>query len=350
MSVTTPARPTYVMANNESPFGPSPAVVAAVQRNAAELGSYPPETDEALRAALADFHGRGLTPDHFVAENGAATMLDLVARVTLARGDAAVICPPTFPIYAMIVEYLGGVVAPAPLDELSFAYNIDDMLAAVTPRTRLLYVCSPNNPTGNIMTADQLARLFAGLPPEVLVVYDEVYHHFITQDDRPDPVGHVLAGDNLIVVHSFAKAYGMAGLRLGYGIARPDIIRRLAPLRRPFYLGTLLFEAGRAALGDQAHVRNTVEATLVGREWLYGQLQELGLQVWPGQGNFLLFACPVPASEWAAALEQRGILVRPAYGLPNHIRVSIGLPAANQALVEALGEMIAEGKSRAHTW
>lgn len=344
MSAPAPARPTYVMANNESPLGPSPAVVAAVQRNAAALGNYPPETDDALRSALAAFYGRGLGPDHFVAENGAATILDLVARVTLAPGDAAVICPPTFPIYAMIVEYLGGVVIPAPLDEATFAYDIDRMLAAVTPRTRLLYVCSPNNPTGNIITADQLARLLAGLPPEVLVVYDEVYHHFVTQTDRPDAIGRVLAGDNLIVIHSFAKAYGMAGLRLGYGIARPDIIRRLAPVRRPYYLGTLLFEAGLAALGDQAHIQKTVETTLAGRAWLYGQLQELGLQVWPGQGNFLLFACPVPAHEWAAALEQRGILVRPAYGLPNHMRVSVGLPAANQALVEALGEIIAGGE------
>jgi histidinol-phosphate aminotransferase len=332
-----------VLANNESPLGPSPAVVEAVQRHAAALGSYPPETDDALRIALADFYGRGLTPDHFVAENGAATVLDLVARVTLAPGDAAVICPPTFPIYAMIVEYLGGAVIPAPLDEPSFDYNIDRMLAAVTPRTRLLFVCSPNNPTGNIMTADQLSRLLAGLPPEVLVVYDEVYHHFVTQTGCPDAIGHVLAGDNLIIIHSFAKAYGMAGLRLGYGIARPELIRRLAALRRPFYLGTLLFEAGLAALGDPAHVQRTVETTLAGREWLYGQLQELGLQVWPGQGNFLLFACPVPASEWAAALEQRGILVRPAYGLSNHMRVSVGLPAANQALVEALGDIIAHG-------
>jgi histidinol-phosphate aminotransferase len=175
----------------------------------------------------------------------------------------------------------------------------------------------------------------------VIVVYDEVYYHFVTQPDQPDPIAHVLAGDNLVVVHSFSKAYGMAGVRLGYAIAKPEISRRLAQLRRPFHLSTLALEAGLAAIGDPAHVQKTVQMTVAGREWLYGQLQELGLQVWPGQGNFLLFACPVPAAEWAAALEERGILVRPAFGLPNHLRVSVGLPAPNQAFVTALEEVIA---------
>ena len=180
----------------------------------------------------------------------------------------------------------------------------------------------------------------AELPERVVVIFDEVYYHFINAADRPDPIDYVLTGANIIALHSFSKAYGLAGLRLGYGIAKPELIETVSRLKRPFHLNTLCFEAGLAALEDTAHVDKTVAVTLAGRDWLIGQLRELGLEVWPSESNFVLFKCPVPAIEWAEKLEGYGILVRPAFGLPEHLRVTVGLPEANQAFVNALGELI----------
>jgi histidinol-phosphate aminotransferase len=177
------------------------------------------------------------------------------------------------------------------------------------------------------------------LPERTVVVFDEVYYHFVTDNTRADPIDFVLEDANIVVLHSFSKAYGLAGLRLGYGIAKPELAQQVSALRLPFHLNTLCFEAGMAALADTDHVYETVAVTLAGRDWLIGQLRELGLEAWPSQSNFVLFRCPVAAAEWAEKLEGYGILVRPAFGLPGHLRVTVGLPEANQAFIEALTEL-----------
>jgi histidinol-phosphate aminotransferase len=258
----------------------------------------------------------------------------------LSHGDECIVFRPTFPVYEMQAGHQGAQIIHIDLEPKTFAYDVDEILAAVTPKTRLVYLCSPNNPTGSLFKANQLAGLLAGLPGEVLLVYDEVYYHFVNAVDRPDPLEYVLSGANLVVVHSFSKAYGLAGLRLGYAIGSPENAGRLSSIRRPFHLSSVTFEAGMAAIADQAHVAKTVEVTLQGRDWLYGQLQELDLTVWPSQGNFLLFQCAGPAAEWAEQLQEYGIIVRPAFGLPDCLRVTIGLPEANQALVAALDDIL----------
>ncbi len=226
------------------------------------------------------------------------------------------------------------------LPQDTFLYDVDALLDAVTPRTRVLYLCSPNNPTGTLLSAAELDALLAKLPARVIVAFDEVYYHFITDAARPDAIGAALGGANVVVIHSFSKAYGLAGLRLGYAIAKPELASKLAALQRPFHLNTLCFVAGLAALADTAHVDRTVAVTLAGRDRLYGQIRELGLEAWPSQANFVLLRCPVPAAQWAEALQGRGILVRPAFGLPDCLRVTVGLPEANQAFIEALAELV----------
>ncbi len=176
----------------------------------------------------------------------------------------------------------------------------------------------------------------------MIVVFDEVYYHFITAADRPDPLADAADGANVLIVHSFSKAYGLAGLRLGYAAGKPELVAQAAALRLPFHINALCFAAGLAALKDDAHVARTVEVTLAGRDWLYGQLRELGLEAWPSQANFVLFRCPTsaPAAAWAEKLQGHGILVRPAFGLPDCLRVSVGLPEANQAFIDALGTLL----------
>jgi histidinol-phosphate aminotransferase len=329
----------YKMSSNENPLGCSPAAAAAVQAAAAGLGDYPPFTDDKLRAALADLHGRGLTPDHFVTGNGGCDVLELIARSLLSPGDEVIICPPTFPVYAVTAKAEGASVVHVDLAPGTFAYRVDAMLEAVTHRTRLLYLCSPNNPTGNLLAQDQMDQIMAALPERAVIVFDEVYYHFVTQPDRPNPIDYVLRDANIVALHSFSKAYGLAGLRLGYCVAKPELAQTISALRRPFHINTLCFEAGMAALTDAAHVERTVEVTLAGRDWLIGQIRELGLDAWPSESNFVLFRCPVPAAEWAQKLELHNILVRPAFGLPDCLRVTVGLPEANRVFIDVLAEL-----------
>ncbi len=205
-----------------------------------------------------------------------------------------IICPPTFPIYALTASQAGAQLVEVPLQPDTFEYRVDAILDAITDKTRLLYLCSPNNPTGTLLQQAQLDAIMASVPDRVVVVFDEVYYHFVSEPDRPDPIDYVLQDANIVALHSFSKAYGLAGLRLGYAIAKPEIAKQIASLRLPFHLNTLCFEAGMAALADTAHVEKTVEVTLVGRDWLIGQLRELGLDAWPSQSNFVLFRCPRP--------------------------------------------------------
>ena len=337
----------YKMSSNENPLGCSASVAAAVQAAAAGLGDYPPYVDDKLRAALAELHGRGLTPDYFVTGNGGCDVLALLARALLSPGDGAspqdevILCPPTFPIYALTAQEAGASVVQVPLEPDAFTYRVDAILDALTDKTRLLYLCSPNNPTGTLLTQAQMDAILAGLPERVVVVFDEVYYHFVSEAGRPNPIDYVLEDANIVALHSFSKAYGLAGLRLGYGIAKPEIAQRIAALRLPFHLNTLCFAAGMAALADTAHVQRTVEVTHTGRDWLTGQIRELGLEAWASQSNFVLFRCPVPAAEWAQQLEAHNILVRPAFGLPDCLRVTVGLPEANRAFIDALAELAA---------
>ena len=330
----------YKMSSNENPLGCSPKVAAAVEAAAAGLGDYPPYTDDALREGLAEMHGRGLTPEYFVTGNGGCDVLEMIARALLQPGDEVIINPPTFPIYALTAEAVGARIVKVDLEPETFAVRVDAILDALSDHTRLIYICSPNNPTGTLLAKEQMAQIMQSLPERAIVVFDEVYYHFVSDKNRPDPIDYVLKDANIIVLHSFSKAYGLAGLRLGYCIAKPEIAQQISALRLPFHLNTLCFEAGMAALADTGHVAETVAVTLAGRDWLVGQLRELGLKAWSSQANFVLFRCPVPAAEWASKLEGYGILVRPAFGLPDYLRVTVGLPEANRAFVDALTELV----------
>ena len=331
----------FKLSSNENPLGPSPAVIEAIQKNAATLGEYPPTVDDRLRETLVGLHGRNLSPDHFVVGNSGCDILDLIGRAYLNGEVECIICPPTFPVYQLTAQQQGAMIIEVPLEPRRFGYQLDQILAAVTEKTGVVYLCSPNNPTGSLLNHTDLARLVDQLPDQVLIVFDEVYYHFVTAPERPDPLEYVLAGKNFIILHSFSKAYGLAGLRLGYGIAKPEIAARLAHSKRPFHLNRFAFEAGIAAINDQHHIKKSVDLTLQGRQWLYQQLQDLGLKVWPSQGNFLLFQCPGPAKDYAAKLLKYGVMVRPAFGLPNHLRVTVGLPEANEAFIEGVKQSFA---------
>ncbi len=326
------------MGSNESPLGPSPRAVEAMQQAISSLHRYPPMDDGTLRQALSDTIGHDITPDHLVTGNGGCDILSMIADGFLDDTTGCVICRPTFPVYEFTAKRNGAAVVYADLTEPGFEFDVDAILNAVTENTRLLYLCSPNNPTGTLLSNNDLDRVLKGLPEKTLIVFDEVYHHFVTAGDTPDLLAHVLNDRRIIVVHSFSKAYGLAGCRLGYGIARPDLVAEIRRHRLPFHINNVTMEGGLAALEDKEHLAQTVSTVVEGRSWLIEGLSQAGIDTWPTQGNFVLFRTGAPAAEVADRLLRQGIIVRPmdTFYLPDHLRVSVGRRSDNERFLDSL--------------
>jgi histidinol-phosphate aminotransferase len=331
--------------SNESLLPPSAQAVAAIQAEAAGLNRYPLLMgDGPLRTALAESLGQAVSPAHLVTGNGGCDVLALIASAFLSPGDEVIICRPTFPVYDLTARRQGATVTYVDLDPTDFSYQVEAILAAITAHTRLLYLCNPNNPTGTLLTAEQMDRLIQGLPSHVLTISDEVYHHFVTSPDFPNTLDYVRQGKNVVVLHSFSKVFGLAGLRLGYGIARPEIADYLARARQPYHLSQLSMAGAMAALQDQAHIEETIALTIAGRNWLYETLQGLKLPVWPSQANFILFKPPLAPEIIVRHLAGQGVMIRGLAGfyLPDYLRVTVGLPPENERFRAALAAALLE--------
>ncbi|MDH4063331.1 MAG: aminotransferase class I/II-fold pyridoxal phosphate-dependent enzyme [Acidobacteriota bacterium] len=328
---------------NENPSPPSSRVTAAVIVALQRLNRYPDREDDELRDAVAGRLGRGVTPAHIVTGASGSDVLELMARALLDPDDEAVVCPPTFTVYAPTIRRQRARVVEVPLDPDSFALDVDAVLRAVTPRTRLVYVCNPGNPTGVIVPAAAIDALIAGLPPRVVVVADEVYVHYVRSPQFPDSVGHVLAGRPVVVVHSFSKAYALAGLRLGYAVTTPELAASIGSLKRKFHLGRLDVAAGVAALGDQEFLQRSVALVHQEMPFFYETFRRLAVRCWPSEGNFVLFRAPGDAAALQRELMARGMRVRTTdiNGLPGHLRVTVGLPDENRRFARALEEALA---------
>ena len=324
---------------NENPFGASPRALAAVRNALPELGLYPDGVDTRLKMALARLHG--LNAEHFVTANGGCDVLRLVASAYLQKDSSIVVCRPTFPIYERTAGQFGAEIIDAPLNA-DFAPQPEMLRAAIKANTKVVYLCNPNNPTGTTFGQDTFDALLSAIPENVLIVYDEVYHHFVTDMELPDAKAALRAGRNLLIVHSFSKAYGLAGLRMGYGIARVDVVARLESQANPFPSSILALAAAEAALSDDEHVRRTVQNNTRERASLSKNLTDMGLRVWDAQANFVLFEVPLPHTpqDIVTALQSQNVLIRPAYGLDNHLRVSVGLPEGNAEFIAALQKIL----------
>lgn len=331
----------HKLSANENPFGPSPKAQAAMQAAVPGLGVYPPSSDAALKTKLAELHG--VAPGQVVTANGGCDVLRLAALAYLQKGGSVVISNPAFPVYARTAEQAGAEVIDAPLDSETFAFRPEAIRAAIRPDTRIVYLCNPNNPTGTTFDQDMFGDLLDAVPEDVLVVYDEVYYHFVTDLQLPDAKAAVRAGRNLLIIHSFSKAYGLAGLRMGYGVARPDIVERLEAQKNPFQSSSLALRAAEAALDDAEHISRTVQNNTAGRKLFTRELKAMGLNVWPSQANFVLFEVPPghTPNGLVEALQKRDVMVRPAFGLDNHLRVSVGLLEGNERFLKAMTMIVA---------
>jgi histidinol-phosphate aminotransferase len=331
------------LASNENPLGPSPRAVAAIQGVLGSLHVYPDGNSFALKEALAARHG--VAPSQITLGNGSNEILELVARTWLAPGRSAVYSRHAFAVYPLVVQAVSaeGRVADAfPADSAQpYGHDLDAMAALVDESTRVVFVANPNNPTGTWVTAEALERFLTRIPEETLVVLDEAYAEYVEVRDYPDATQWVQRFPNLLVTRTFSKIFGLAGLRLGYSVSSAAVAELVNRVRQPFNVNSLAQVAGLAALAalaDREHVAESVRVNRSGMSQVGTGLRERGLDFIPSAGNFLAFDVGQPAGPVYERLLRQGVIVRPVvnYGLPTHLRVTIGTAAENERFLQAL--------------
>ena len=325
------------LASNETPLGPSPKAAAAYKKLAGELHRYPDGGAEELRAAIAEQWG--LDRARLVCSDGSDEMISLLTRAYAGEGDEVLFSQHGFLMYAIATMSAGATAVKAP--EVGLTTDVDALLERVSPRTRILFLANPNNPTGTYLSRQALNRLHAGLPSDVILVIDAAYAEYVDLEDYTPGADLVEAHDNVLMLRTFSKIYGLAALRLGWAYGPPDIVDVLHRVRGPFNVNQAAQVAGIAAVRDTAHLARAKAHNDKWRPWLSEKLRELGLEFTPSVANFVLARFPggpEMASAAADHLRKAGILVRgmAAYELPDCLRITVGLEDENIALLDAL--------------
>lgn len=327
------------LASNENPLGVSPRVKAAIERELPEIARYPDGNAFTLKAALSAHHG--LAPEGIVVGNGSNDVLEAVAAAFLAPGRAAVFSQHAFAVYPLATQARGAQCLVIPAEK--FGHDLQGMLAAVTPQTRVVFIANPNNPTGTFVSGRELSDFLGRVPSDVVVVLDEAYTEYLPAECRYDSVSWLKRHRNLVVTRTFSKAYGLAGLRVGYGLCDPKIADLLNRVRQPFNVNSLALAAAVAALADREFVEKGCEVNRSGMRQLTDGFSALGLEYIASVGNFVSFRVPRAHDKAGAgavfqSLLRRGVIVRPVggYGMPDHLRVTVGLPEENKKFLEAL--------------
>ncbi len=326
------------LASNENPLGPSPRALEAARAALADLARYPDGHGHALREAIAARHG--VDPACVVLGNGSNDVLDLIARAFLGPGTEAVMSAHAFAVYPIATRAAGAEAVMAPARD--FGHDLEAMAARVTARTRVVWIASPNNPTGTRLAPERLRAFLEALPPHVVAVVDEAYHEYAAPAGEAGALAWVAALPRVVVTRTFSKAYGLAGLRIGYGVAAPEVAELLNRVRHPFNVNAVAQAAARAALADEAHIARSVALNREGMAQLEAGLRDLGLGWIPSAGNFLCVDVGREAAPVYEALLREGVIVRPVagYGLPRHLRVTVGLPEENRRFLEALARVL----------
>ena len=314
------------LASNEGPFPPFPAALEAMERAARDLNRYPDGGTYGLHAGLAARHG--VPPEQVIAGSGADGCIDMLSQATLDPGDEVVCGWPSFPGYVIYALKMGAVPKLVPLHE--HRYDLDALLEAITPRTKLVYICHPNNPTGTMNSRAELDAFFARVPEHVLVVVDQAYFEYIDQQDYPDAVEeYVKPGRRVVVLRTFSKIYGLAGLRVGYAVGPTETAAMMAKTRRPFDITTTAQLAALASMDDHAEIARRRALNAEGLASLAATLRQHGFEPAPGAvGNFLYVDVGEPVAPLYDRLLQQGVIVRPltGFGSPTAMRVSVGTP------------------------
>lgn len=328
------------LASNENPLGPSPKALAAVIAAAREGNIYPDANAYRLKSAIAAKYG--FEANQVIIGDGSDELVSLIGQTFTNAGDEAVMPWPSFQTYPMPVDLMGGVSVKVPLRD--GCVDIVEMANRVTDRTKLFFICNPNNPSGTMLDRATVERIVRSLPDHVIVVMDEAYAEYVESPDYPDSYALLREGRNVIVLRTFSKAYGLAGLRVGYGIAPADIIDMMNRPRLAFNCNALAQAGAIAALSDADHIAASRRVNHEGKEYLYREFHRLGLDYIPTEANFIFVNVGLDSREVFGRLQKRGLIVRPGdlFGYPGWQRVSIGTREQNEQFIAALGAVIAE--------
>jgi histidinol-phosphate aminotransferase len=332
-----PAGDIIKLASNENPLGPSPAAMAAMQKAIAQLHLYPDGNAFYIKQGLA--RKLGMEPANLILGNGSNEIIEFVGHALMGPGVDVVVSQYCFAIYPLIARLFGANLITVPAR--NYGHDLPAMLAAITPDTKVIFVANPNNPTGTLAPREEVLRLVKELPPNVLLVMDEAYIEFL--DEPVDLLPLIRRGEkpNLLIMRTFSKIFGLAGLRLGYGIAQPELIAALEKVRQPFNVNSIAQAGALAALDDVEHVRKTRANNTAGLKLLTEGLTKLGLELIPSSANFIL-ARAGDGQRVFNELQKRGVIVRPlgGYQLPQWIRISVGTPKENKRCLAALKEIL----------
>lgn len=326
------------LASNENPLGPSPLAQQAIKDISAQVHFYPDGNAFYLKADLAKH--LNVTEDHLILTNGSNEVLQLVGETYLGPGDELIYAEGAFVVYGLIATVTGATPVVVPMQ--NDTHHLPAMAAAITDKTKAIFIANPNNPTGTMVTAKETAHFMAQVPEDVLVIFDEAYYEYVTHPDYPHTLPYVMDGRNFIITRTFSKIYGLAGLRIGYGIAPPNVIATMNPVRQPFNCNAVAQAAARAAITDTEYVKESQILNEQGKVLLYNAFDDLGLRYIKTEGNFIMVFVNQPGADMAEAMMKKGVIVRAmnSYGYPDAIRVTIGKQKENERFIEVLSSLI----------
>lgn len=326
------------LASNENPLGPSPKALAAIQNTLPDLARYPDGGGFRLKQALANKFE--IKPEQITLGNGSNELLEIVARTFLTPEHEVIFSEHAFAVYPIVTQAVGAKAIEVPA--INFGHDLDAMLASVTAKTRMVFIANPNNPTGTLLAQDTLEKFIKALPDHVICVLDEAYFEFVSAEGQSDSLVWLQDCPNLLITRTFSKAYGLAGLRVGYAFSSTEMADLLNRVRQPFNNNMLALVAAEAALNDLDHLNQTVALNQAGMQQLTKAFSSLELDWIPSAGNFVTVALNQPALPVYHALLRKGVIVRPIanYGMPKHLRISIGTAEENTIFIKALTEVL----------
>jgi len=328
------------LASNENPLGPSPMALETIKGSLNNIHIYPDGSAFKLKQKISEKFK--VQPSQILVGNGSDESIKLIAEAYLNAGEEVIVPDPSFSEYEFAAKIMGGTCDYSPLDS-EFRLDLKDMVSRITPRTKLIFVCNPNNPTGTIVTRQEIETFLDQVPGNILVVFDEAYNEYVTNPDYPDTVDLVRQGrSNVVVLRTFSKIFGLAGLRVGYALAHQNIIASMERVREPFNVNLLAQAAGTAALGDEAHVNASRELNEEGKKYLYGEFEAMGLKYFPTEANFIWVDTGKNSKELFGQLLKKGVIIRTGdiFGCDTFIRVTIGLPEQNERFIKTLKEVL----------
>jgi len=326
------------LASNETSVGPSPLAIEAIKKELKNINLYPEGSSSVLREKLAQ--RLSIDKEMIIIGNGEDDIIDLIGMAFINNGDEVITGEITFPAYETITKIMRGKIIPVKLKD--YTYDLEEIAQRINEKTKIIFLCNPNNPTGTIVDKEAVDRFTKQVPDDVVVVFDEAYYDYVEDENYPNSLSYVLEEKNVIVLRTFSKIAGIAGVRIGYGIAKPELIGYLNRVVNPFTTNRLAQVAALASLDDEEHRKKVLRSNQEGKKYLYRELKEIDLFYLPTEANFIFIDLKGDSEVIFEKLLKKGVIIRPGktWGCPNFIRVTIGTPYENEKFIQALKEIM----------